>query len=132
MIALRAAKLVFVLATCAGCITTETTSPAPATTSDPVLAAATELWEVRAGDRLVGWVVRYTPPRAADAFLSVRNEWQQELGMIDAESRWWRFVAHEREARLLGAGATADGVASILGLEEPVQLLSAPLQLLGR
>lgn len=117
-------------ASLAACITTEHTSPAPATVPEVVVSAPTELWRVIAGGEHVGWVVRYTPADARDAFLSVRNAWQQEIGMIDAEGRWWRFQAHRDEPAQVGAGATADGVAAILGLGGTPELEPAPLEAL--
>ena len=111
-----------------GCITSEREAPAPATVPEVVFSQPTEVWRVTQGIEPVGWLVRYTPSTdPADAFLSVRNPWQQEIGLIDAESRWWRFVPHEREPRLIGAGDTAEGVAAILELETKPQLVPAPL-----
>lgn len=116
-----------------GCITTVHEGPAPATVPEVVVSQPTEVWRVLQGNNAVGWLVRYTPTNdPADAFLSVRNPWQQEIGLIDAESRWWRFVPHERDPHLIGAGATAEGVAAILELESTPKLTPAPLSDLGR
>ena len=116
----------------AGCITSEREAPAPATVPEVVFSQPTHLWRVVQGTEAVGWLVRYTPTNdPTDAFLSVRNPWHQELGLIDAESRWWRFLPHQRDPQLIGAGATAEGVAAILDLETTPKLTPAPLSELG-
>lgn len=116
----------------AGCITSESEGPAPATVPEVVVSQPTQLWRVVQGTEAVGWLVRYTPTNdPTDAFLSVRNPWHQELGLIDAESRWWRFLPHQRDPQLIGAGATAEGVAAILELETTPNLTPAPLSELG-
>ncbi len=115
-----------------GCITSEVSEPAAATVPPVIVSDATELWRIHEAGVHRGWLVRYTPwGEPQDAFLSVRNPWQQELGMIDGESRWWRFQAHDREPVLIGAGATADGVTAILELVEAPQLIPSPLSDLG-
>ena len=82
----------------AGCITSESEGPAPATVPEVVVSQPTQLWRVVQGAEAVGWLVRYTRTNdPTDAFLNVRNPWQQVIGLIDAESRWWRFVPHERD-----------------------------------
>ncbi|MBI1380390.1 MAG: hypothetical protein GC161_04805 [Planctomycetaceae bacterium] len=130
-VALLAAALPTV-AMLVGCITTVHEGPAPATVPEVVVSQPTEVWRVLQDNNAVGWLVRYTPTNdPKDAFLSVRNAWHQELGLIDAESRWWRFLPHERDPQLIGAGATAEGVAAILALETTPDLTPAPLSELG-
>lgn len=74
-------------------------------------------WNVVHADEVAGVVVLFRaegdPGRA---FYSVRNPWQQELGMIDALGRIWRFRPHEPEPEWVGSGTVNQGAARILDL----------------
>ncbi len=99
----------------------------------PLRAEAQEAWEVVAGGRVVGVTVRFatseSPPRR---FFSVRNEFQQELGFIDADGRCYRYQAGEAQARWLGSGTVRDGVLLILELGPESELSEVELEQLAR
>jgi len=88
----------------------------------PVAITRTEparAWRLVEGGRPVALVVLFADSGGAEEtsrhYFSVRNLLHQELGTVDALGRAWRFVPHEREARLLGAGTLAEGARRIVG-----------------
>jgi hypothetical protein len=123
--------LVLCAALAAGCTTTTRSrsfygDPVPPTVSLPTRAwrAAPEGLE----SVTVGWVVQFDPAEGErEGYWSVRNAWHQELGMVDALGRAWRFEPHIEEARLVGAGTVAEGVGSILESAAGVTLLEVPM-----
>lgn len=111
-----------------GCVTTETrTVPVPPAAA--VAAAPARAWQaLDPQGALAGYVVRFTedaPGAAARGFFSVRNPYQQELGLVDGLGRSWRFEAHRDEPVWLGSGSVADATGRILGT--PVTLAETPL-----
>jgi hypothetical protein len=56
----------------------------------------------------------------------VRNVWHQDLGMIDAFGRAYRYVVHHEEPVWVGSGSVRQGVERILGLEN-CELAEFPL-----
>jgi len=71
------------------------------------------MWEVFEDGSLVGSVVLFESKK--DSFFSVRNEWQQDVGMIDSMGRAWAFKPHDEEAEWMGSGGIATGAGQILG-----------------
>lgn len=58
----------------------------------------------------------------------VQNPWGQDLGLLDEHGRAWRYRPFGQEPELLGACATAEGVARILEFDpERLVLLELPL-----
>jgi hypothetical protein len=123
----------FLLATLVvACRTTTTSSPPNLSTAVVVRVMPHEAWQVVDGDQVVGWVVRYETAVAGDrAYFSVRNEHQQELGVVDLDGRAWRYRAHQREPEWLGTGTIAGGARGILSTSEKAQLVPVALERLG-
>ena len=46
----------------------------------------------------------------------VRNVWHQDLGLIDAYGRAYRYVPHSSDPAWVGSGSVRQGVERILGL----------------
>lgn len=84
-------------------------------------------WNVMSASGPVGVVVHFQAPgNKQEGFYSVRNQWSQDLGMIDQLGRAWAFKPHEREADWIGTGTLAAGAARILG-EDECELLEIEL-----
>lgn len=100
-------------------------TPAVARTAQPVRA-----WRIVADGEDRGVVVLF---RSADSgtFFSVRNAWQQDLGLVDEVGRAWAFRAHAAEPEWVGSGSVAQGAGRILGTEEAPELVEVPLATLG-
>jgi hypothetical protein len=82
-------------------------------------ARAERAWRVFADDATVGSVVLFRNENEANgAFFSVRNAWQQDVGLVDELGRAWAFRPHADEAEWLGSGTVEDGVAGILGVTQ--------------
>ncbi len=93
-----------------------------------VHAMPQEAWQVKDGERVLGFVVRYETTGAGDkAYFSVRNEHQQELGIVDSDGRVWRYRAHQREPDWLGSGTVENGARSILSGSPGTQLVPIAL-----
>ena len=90
-------------------------------------------WRVLEGGLSRGFVVRFvdrtTPTRCS---YSVRNELQQELGLIDELGRAWRFVPHQREAEWVGTSTLSKGAAQLLGAGPGACLEEVDLELLRK
>lgn len=85
-------------------------------------------WEVREGDRVLGYVVRMqTGEVPSKTHYSVRNEHRQELGLVDADGRAWRYRAHEREPEWLGTSTVTNGARLILGASDEAQMIITDL-----
>jgi len=81
-------------------------------------------WRVANAAGQVGVVVEFrSSSGAGKSFYSVRNAWQQDLGMIDELGRAWAYQPHEREARWVGTGTVAEGAARILSSATPCHLI---------
>ena len=75
-------------------------------------------WRVEEDGAHVGYCLRFDPSGGShDSFHSVRNVWNQELGLVDADGRFWRYRPHGDEPLWLGTGAVSQGVFLILGLD---------------
>lgn len=123
--------LALAFATAFGCHTTVRSSPASKGSAAPMLSQARRAWEVVETDRVIGVVVEFNAlgndPRR---FFSVRNAWHQELGLVDAVGRAWRYQPHEVEAEWLGTGTVIEGAARILGSRPDAELVEVRLDAL--
>jgi hypothetical protein len=82
---------------------------------DPIYLHTVRVWEVLDDGQLLGYVTRQESPEAPDrAIYSVRNEWDQEVGMVDVLGRAWRYVPHAEEADWLGTGTLVEGAGKLL------------------
>lgn len=94
---------------------TETTTSPPVHETEIAYATLEQIWEVREGSQLLGFVVRFGEPEQEEqGFFSVRNPNHQELGMIDWQGRSYRYHAHEPDPTWLGTGTIKEGVRRIL------------------
>jgi hypothetical protein len=85
-------------------------------------------WELRDAGSVVGYVVRFqTGETVSKVHYSVRNEHRQELGIVDADGRAWRYRAHQREPEWLGTGTVTNGARLILGASERAEMVVTDL-----
>jgi hypothetical protein len=128
----RSIGVFFVALSVVGCRTTSTSGPSNLSSAVIVRAMPQEAWQVKDGERVIGFVVRFETTGESDrAYFSVRNEHQQELGIVDAETRVWRYRAHQREPDWLGSGTVESGARSILGGSAGTQLVPIALDRLS-
>lgn len=122
--------LSFLLLTlCASCLMTDRTtsslSPAPAVISSPGQA-----WIVKdQGGQHLGYLVHFQENSSATqpkGFFSVRNTFQQELGLVDDLGRSWRFEPHAKQPMWLGSGTVSEATSRIFGF--PIQLSLTTLE----
>lgn len=117
--------LVLALALVAACRTTTTSSPPNLEVAVVMRAEAVFAWEVREGGALVGHVVRFaTSETRPKTWYSIRNAHQQELGLVDADGRAWRYRPHQREPEWLGTGTVAKGARLVLGAGEGAEMIA--------
>ena len=100
------------------CMTTRTSRPAlSAAVGELRVASPTRGWEVVHGSDVVGLVVYFRANGPAeDSVYMVRNIWHQDLGMIDAFGRAYRYMPHQEDPAWVGSGSVRQGVEHILGL----------------
>lgn len=103
------------------CETTSRTLP-PQADFDLTRAAATRRWDVFVQAERVGEVVRFDDVEGPRFFYSVRNTLHQELGLIDARGRTYRYKAHQPEPDWIGTMTVLEGVEKILGCEARPEL----------
>lgn len=113
-----------------GCLTEVSHSPAPAPEAPPTISLPSRAWDVVGCSRVAGVVIEFSERDGERRFFSVRNVEQQELGMVDAYGRAWRFLPHDEESEWLGTGTIAEGTGRILGLEGSVELIEIDLGML--
>ncbi|MHC4262252.1 MAG: hypothetical protein ACYSWX_07020 [Planctomycetota bacterium] len=128
-----ATTLLLTLTLLPGCVHTVSVSTMTPELPEALVSVPTRAWRVEEAGTHVGFVLRFDPSLGKhDRFHSVRNAYNQELGLIDAEGRWWRYRPHGEEPLWLGTGTVEDGVYEILGLDpETSQMGSIPLLELG-
>lgn len=92
------------------------------------VAAHERTWEIHAGDELVGLLAFFeSRGPAQDSLYLVRNLWHQDLGIIDAFGRAFRYLPHQRDPVWVGSGTIAQGIERILEAEDPCRLVEVPL-----
>lgn len=83
----------------------------------PVHLVPERAWELRDGVLVVGHVVLFDAhDDSGHIYYSVRNSWQQELGLVDELGRVWRFRPFEEEPEWMGSGSVVEGARLILDL----------------
>ena len=88
-------------------------------------ASAVFAWKLVDGGRMLGYVVRYaTGETHSKTWYSVRNEHSQELGIVDADGRAWRYRAHQREPEWLGSGTVTQGASRILDASAVAEMIA--------
>lgn len=115
------------LALVLGCQTRVVTAPAYSSEAIAAVATPKRAWELVEQGRVVGVVVEFETS-GGRRFFSVRNAWEQELGLVDAVGRAWRYRPHEREAEWLGSGTLTDGAAQVLGVRGRAELFEVRLE----
>ena len=81
----------------------------------PVHLVPARAWELREDGLLVGHVVLFdAQDDSGHLYYSVRNSWQQELGLVDELGRIWRFRPFEEEPEWMGSGSVVEGARLIL------------------
>jgi len=100
--------------------------------SGPTVSRPVEAWEVVPDGRVAGTVVVFQVQDGEERFFQVRNQHNQELGMVDAEGRWWRFALHGRQSEWLGSGTVREGVCRILGVATDAPFYDVPVATLSR
>jgi len=105
------------LALCA-CQVTEIKTPIAASAEMRVGSPA-RAWEVLDADgEVVGLLVYFRAlGRSEDSLFMVRNVWHQDLGLVDAYGRAFRYLPHHRDPAWIGTGTVRQGVERILDLE---------------
>lgn len=118
--------------TLAGCVSESFQQPVGLDMSQPTVSRAVEAWEVVEESRVVGTVVIFeVESRGGERFYQVRNPHQQELGMVDAEGRWWRFEPHAARPIWIGTGTIQEGVCEILGVPVETPFFEVPIATLA-
>lgn len=128
------AALVLAAALFCGCRTTTIDHPF-AQHGEAVVAhlQPTRAWRIDTENGPVGFVVYFASESDPDeSFYSVRNPFQQELGLIDGLGRSWRFRPHSEEPEWNGTGTVSEGARAILELEGPASLTDVPLATLEK
>ncbi len=106
-----------------GCRTSERSVPAGGLDAVVTRSHRTQSWEARAEGATIGFVVRHeTSEQPARFFFLVQSLERQDLGLIDAQGRAWRYRPHASEPEWLVSGTVPQGVAAILGCRAPVEL----------
>lgn len=109
------------LLTLAACETTRSVLPTSGERT-PAHTQATEAWRVVSDGETRGFAVRFEEANGERYFFSVRNANQQELGLVDALGRAYRYRPHREEPEWLGTGTVEDGVRRILELSDGARL----------
>ncbi|MAF64894.1 MAG: hypothetical protein CMJ84_04450 [Planctomycetes bacterium] len=113
------------------CLQVSERSPVDLAHAQPTHCRARRAWEVVSAGAVVGVVVEFVEPRQASRrFFSVRNAHHQELGMVDALGRAWRFRPHGADAECLGSGPLLSSTVRVLAIEGPCLLFEVPLEAL--
>lgn len=108
----------------ASCRTTETRRLNFSEPGEIRVASLERTWEIRAGDGVVGELVFFEAHGPMqDSVYVVRNRWHQDLGMIDALGRAYRYMPHQREPAWVGTGTIAQGAENILDIGVPCSLV---------
>jgi hypothetical protein len=117
------------------CTTTRSVEPAGLANARAQHLSPERSWQLVEHGESRGVVVQFASRAEANAprssFFSVQNPRRQELGMIDAQGRAWRYEVHQREARWLSTGTLLDGARAILGADASAVLVECPVDCAG-
>lgn len=101
-----------------GCRVAREPAPARIDQARPIQLVAQRRWRVEDQGHLLGFVLEFESApehdRPAGRCFSVRNELEQELGLIDGLGRAWRHQLHEREPVWVATGTLLEGALAIL------------------
>ncbi len=113
----RCLSFVLVGTVLCGCQTTTRTTSEP---GEIRIASPARAWElVSTTGEAIGMVLHFRSLGAPeDSLYMVRNLWHQDLGLIDAFGRAYRYLPHHREPAWVGSGTVLQGAERILGAEE--------------
>lgn len=109
------------------CRTTETRRPVVSDMPAVRQASAARAWHALTEDDVVGEVVFYRADAMNDSVYVVRNAFQQDLGLVDALGRAYRYLPHLDEPVWVGSGTVVQGIERILGLDGRCELVEFPL-----
>jgi hypothetical protein len=106
------------------CRTTRSTQPSGANEAYFVsLSSPDRAWRVAGPERDHGFVVRFREEDHAErTYFSVRNVHLQDLGIVDARGRAYRYRPHQRDPDWVGSGTVLEGARRILDAPEPCRL----------
>ncbi|MEO0649117.1 MAG: hypothetical protein AAFZ65_00385 [Planctomycetota bacterium] len=126
---LRSVLLLLPLAACVSTVSVREVQPE---LPEALVSVPARAWRVEEHGAHVGFCLRFDPSGGHhDSFHSVRNVWNQELGLVDADGRFWRYRPHGADSLWLGTGTVTEGVFVILGLDpEGSQLVETTLEAL--
>ena len=122
-----APRLAVLLAACAAaCQTVRESAPPHSDEARVVIGQPAGVWSLYSEGAEVGRLVRYdspgtaTPGGAASGryLFAVQNAWGQDIGLVDALGRAWRYRPWSEEPEWVGTGTVIDGARRVLGLEE--------------
>lgn len=114
------------------CIQTQTQAQAGPAEGEVIFSDRDAQWLVRDPDgRALGYLLRFVPRADAPAFHTVVTPHLQDVGLVDALGRWWRYAPHQPEPELVGTGTVREGVEVLLGASgepelEPLESLPEP------
>lgn len=112
-----------------GCRVARDPAPARIDQARPIPLVAQRRWRIEDEGRLLGFVLEFESAperdRPAGRCFSVRNELEQELGLIDGLGRAWRFQLHEREPQWVATGTLLEGALAILRAPASARLVEA-------
>jgi hypothetical protein len=115
------------LAGASACRTTRTETPPDLGSMTATRSLVTKRWEVREEGELRGLVLELTSQEDAPRiFFLVQNGEQQDLGIVDALGRAWRYRAHAREPDWVSTGTVSQGTRAILGLGPTAEMVALP------
>lgn len=121
--ALALLVVVAALASATACRTTRERAPVDPAAAAPVHSSAVRAWRVVEDGALRGFVIAFREdaedPRE---FFAVQNELRQELGLIDAQGRAWRYRPFQADPEHLTSSTLADGARAILGASAAARL----------
>ena len=113
---LLAGALGALVATGASCRTTTQESSTNSGARTVVRAAPTQAWDVVLDGEHFGRVVRFdVDGRPSETRFIVQNPYGQDLGLVDAVGRAYRYRPHA-EAVWVGTGTVVEGIANVLDL----------------
>ena len=106
--------------TTASCLVTERRN-APISVPPAVTTSPEQAWTIQDSEgQPLGFLVHFeesTANATPRGFFSVRNPYQQELGLVDDLGRSWLFEPHAKSPKWLGSGTVAEATGRILGCE---------------